>query len=200
MKRLIGYIGMACIVTLLVAVGLVTAIRNVSAHCDTIDGPVVAEARAALETGDVTPVLKWVQAENEAEITTAFKSAMAVRSQGSDAQKLADRYFFETLIRLHREGEGAPYTGLKPAGTIEPAVAAADGAIEAGSVDALAQKIGKAAEEAVRERYERLMAARAHKDESVAAGREFVAAYVEYVHFVEGLHNTITQGGAHAHE
>lgn len=191
---------MACIVTLLVAVGLVTEIRNVSAHCDTIDGPVVAEARAALEKGDVTPVLKWVPAENEAEIMTAFKSAMAVRSQGSEAQKLADRYFFETLIRLHREGEGAPYTGLKPAGTIEPAVAAADGAIEAGSVDALAQKIGKAAEEAVRERYERLMAARAHKDESVAAGREFVAAYVEYVHFVEGLHNTIAQGGAHAHE
>jgi len=200
MKALFGYISMACIVTLLVAVGLVTEIRNVSAHCDTIDGPVVAEARAALEKGDVTPVLKWVPAENEAEIMTAFKSAMAVRSQGSEAQKLADRYFFETLIRLHREGEGAPYTGLKPAGTIEPAVAAADGAIEAGSVDALAQKIGKAAEEAVRERYERLMAARAHKDESVAAGREFVAAYVEYVHFVEGLHNTIAQGGAHAHE
>ena len=167
------------------------------AHCDTLDGPVVIEAAAALNKGDVTPVLKWVKKEDEDEIKAVFKKALAVRSKGPEAQEIADRYFLETLIRLHRAGEGAPFTGLKPAGTIEPSVAAADEAIEVGSVDALTKKIGRAAEEAIRERFERVMEAKTHKDESVVAGREYVEAYVVYVHFVEGLHNTITQSGAH---
>ena len=38
------------------------------AHCDTLDGPVVKTARAALEKGDVTPILKWVTNEYETEI------------------------------------------------------------------------------------------------------------------------------------
>jgi hypothetical protein len=167
------------------------------AHCDTLDGPVVIAAKAALEKGDVTPVLKWVKPEHEGEIRAAFKKTLAVRSKGPEAKELADMYFFETLVRVHRAGEGAPYTGLKPAGTVEPPVAAADKAIEAGSVDAFASKIGNAAEESVRRRFTRLMEARKHKDESVEAGRQYVAAYVDYVHFVEGLHNTITGGGAH---
>ena len=35
--------------------------------------------------------------------------------------------------------------------------------------------------------------------DSVEAGREFVAAYVEYVHYVEGLHQA-AQGAGHHHE
>jgi len=167
------------------------------AHCDTLDGPVVIEAVAALKEGDVTPLLKWVNKEHEDEIKAVFKQTLTVRSNGPEAQAIADRHFFETLIRLHRAGEGAPFTGLKPAGTIEPSVAAADKAIEAGSVNVLAEKIGKAAEKAIRERFARLMDAKAHKDESIEAGREYVEAYVVYVHFVEGLHNMITQDGAH---
>jgi hypothetical protein len=167
------------------------------AHCDTLDGPVVIEATAALKKGDVTPVLKWVKKEHEGEIKSVFKQVLAVRSKGPEAQEIADRYFFETLIRLHRAGEGAPFTGLKPAGTIEPSVVAADKAMESGSVEALAKKIGKAAEKAIQERFARLMEAKTHKDESVEAGRKYVEAYVEYVHFIEGLHNFITQGGAH---
>jgi hypothetical protein len=87
------------------------------AHCDTLDGPVVRDARAALEARDVTPVLKWVEAEKEPEVREAFRHALAVRALGPEARTLADRFFFETLVRVHREGEGEPYTGLKPAGT-----------------------------------------------------------------------------------
>jgi len=83
-----------------------------SAHCDTLDGPVVTEGKTALEKGDVTPVLKWVKKEYESEIRTAFEKTLVVRSKGLEASELADMYFFETLVRLHRAGEGAPYTGL----------------------------------------------------------------------------------------
>lgn len=86
------------------------------AHCDTLDGPVVAAARVALDKGDNTPVLKWIRAGQEAEVRTAFEQALVERTKGPEARELADRYFFETLVRVHGAGEGAPYTGLKPAG------------------------------------------------------------------------------------
>lgn len=178
--------------------GLGTALPTAArAHCDTMDGPVVIEARAALKKGDVTPVLKWVQKNNEEEVRTVFKKVLAARRTGPEAVDVADRYFLETLIRLHRAGEGEPFTGLKPAGAIEPAVVAADKAITVGTVDPLGKELGQAAEKAVRERFGRLMNARKHKDESVEAGRAYVAAYVEYVHFVEALHDTVTASGAH---
>lgn len=167
------------------------------AHCDTMDGPVVSEAKSALEKGDVRPVLKWVTKENEDEIKTVFSKVLAVRGTGPEAKEVADRYFLENLIRLHRAAEGEPFTGLRPAGAIEPAVAAADKAIGAGSVDKLAKELGQAAQNAVKERFERLMNAGKHKDESIDAGRKYVAAYVEYVHFVETLHDTIAAGETH---
>ncbi len=170
------------------------------AHCDTLDGPVVTEAKAALEKGDVTPILKWVTKEHEEEIKAAFRKTLAVRAKGPEAKELADMYFFETLVRIHRAGEGAPYTGLKLAGQVEPTVAAADKAVETGNVNELAWKIGQAAEKGVKERFKRLMDAGKHKDESVEAGREYVEAYVVFVHYVEGLHNMIQEGGAHDHE
>jgi hypothetical protein len=172
---------------------------HVMAHCDALNGPVVMEAKTALEKGDVTPVLKWVGRDDEQEIRAAFKRTLAVRSQGPEAKALADRYFFETLVRLHRAGEGEPYTGLKPAGEVAAPIAAADKAIADGSVDDLAQKVGQAAAKSVRQRYERLVAAQKHKDDSVQAGREYVEAYVLFVHHVEGLHNAISGGGAHPH-
>ena len=96
------------------------------AHCDTLDGPVVTLARQALAKGDVTPVLPWVAKEKEAEIRKAFALASAVRGKGEKEKELADMYCFETLVRVHREGEGAPYTGLKPAGLdLGPAIPAA---------------------------------------------------------------------------
>ena len=103
----------------------------VFAHCDTLDGPVVKTARDALNIGDVTPILKWVKKENETEMKDLFKKTLTVRSKGKEAQELADMYFLETLVRLHRAGEGEPYNGLKPAGVVEPAVVEADKALEA---------------------------------------------------------------------
>lgn len=169
------------------------------AHCDALDGPVVTEARAALEKGDVAPVLKWVRATDEAEVRAAFDKTRTVRALGPEAKSLADTYFFETLVRIHRAGEDAPYTGLKPAGQVAPAVAAADKALATGKADPLVKAITEEVAQGIRARFAHVREAKQHKDESVAAGRAYVAAYVEYVHYVEGLHAAIA-GPAHHSE
>jgi hypothetical protein len=184
----------------IVGAGLVLALAPAwaHAHCDTLDGPVVKDARAALEAGDPSRVLRWVAAEKEAEIREAFAQARAVRALGPEAQALADRFFFETLVRVHRAGEGEPYTGLKPAGVeIEPAVAASDAALATGSADALARMVTAAADRGIRERFARAAEAKKHADETVARGREFVAAYVEFMHYAERLHGDAITSPAH---
>jgi hypothetical protein len=170
---------------------------NAKAHCDTLDGPVVETARQALASGDVTPLLKWVSIKDEQLIRTAFKNTMEVRKLGGKAKELADMYFFETLVRIHREGEGASYTGLKAGSEIDPAVALADKALETGSVDKLTGVLTDAAAKGIRERFSRALETKKHADESVSAGREFVEAYVVFTHFVENLHGSVKGGTEH---
>lgn len=172
---------------LFLILGMALAPGRAAAHCDAYDGAVIVAARAALEKAEVTPLLKWVKAETEGEISEAFAQTLKVRGLGPEARELADRYFFETLVRLHRAGEGAPYTGLKPAGQIVPVVAKADQALAQGSVDALVKLILEHTDEGIRERFAHALETAKHADESVAAGREYVAAYVTYVHYVEGI-------------
>lgn len=168
-----------------------------AAHCDALDGPVIIEARVALEKGDITPLLKWVMPEHENEVRQAFAQTLQVRGLGPQAQELADLYFFETLVRVHRAGEGAPYTGIKPAGTIEAPIAKADLALETGSVDELADAISAHVAKEMRSRFAHALELRKRADESVEVGREFVEAYVQYVHFVEGIVAVVH--GEHAH-
>jgi hypothetical protein len=169
------------------------------AHCDTVDGPVVQDARRALAAKDVTPVLKWVSRESEGEIREAFRQALAVRGLGAEARALADRSFFETLVRVHRAGEGAPYTGLAPEGSeVDPAILASDGALEVGSVDALVKLIAADVEGGLRQRFANASGAKAHAGHSVEAGRAFVAAYVEFMHYAERLRRDATTNAAGA--
>ncbi|HXG52816.1 MAG TPA: DUF6448 family protein [candidate division Zixibacteria bacterium] len=177
--------------------GFSSFVPLVLAHCDTLDGPVVQDARKALEAGNVDRALIWVRKPDEAEIREAFNKTLAVRRLGAEARELADRYFFETLVRVHRSGEGEPYTGLKPAGSpVDPGIEAADRAVETGSVDALADRLGREVAETIRSRFSSVMAKKRHKDESVAAGRDYVEAYVAFIHQVEKLHALLA--GAHA--
>lgn len=160
----------------------------VAAHCDSMDGPVVTAARLALEQGKVELVLGWVRTQDEARIRTAFGRTLDVRRAGGEAKALADLWFFETLVRIHREGEGQPYTGLKPAGE-EPAegIAAADQAMKAGTVDRLATKLSEHVADAVRERFATVQALANYDPRDVHAARAYVEAYVEYIHLVEGI-------------
>jgi len=168
------------------------------AHCDTTSGPVIAEARAALEKGDATPILKWIRQDDETEITTAFAKTIAVRAKGSEAKELADRYFLELVVRLHRAGEGEPFTGIKDE-PVEPIVAMADRSLVDGSADEMIRQINAHMAAAIGERFRKALEAKKNKDSSVAAGREFVEAYVAYMHFVEGVHTAITPTGGHGH-
>ncbi len=168
------------------------------AHCDTMNGPIIPEAKAALEKGDVTPILKWVKKENEAEIKHAFAKAVAVRAKGPEAKDLADQYFLETLIRLHRAGEGAPYTGIKDE-PVEPIVALTDEALTKGSADDLIKKMNGFMAEAVKQKFSKVLEAKKAKDSSIEAGREYVEAYVTYTHYVEGIHAAIEAAGGHHH-
>ena len=127
----------------------------VLAHCDGLDGPVVKAAQRALETRNVSLVLIWVQAGDEPEIRAAFEQALVVRVLGPQAEALADRHFFETVVRVHRAGEGAPYTGLKPAGrNLGPAIPAADTALEEGSLSPLLALLTTGLEDGLRRHFE----------------------------------------------
>ncbi len=170
---------------------------NASAHCDTLDGPVVKDARLALEKKDITPILKWVHSADEQKIRDAFQKTLAVRDKGAEAKELADKYFFETLVRIHRAGEGAPYTGLKPGTAVDPAVALADKALETGSVDKLVNVLTSAMAKGIRERFQHTRETLENVDKSTAAGREFVNAYVIFTHYAEGLHTIIKGKGGH---
>ena len=171
------------------------------AHCDTLDGPVVGQARKALDTGNVNLVLGWVQNKDEPEIRSAFQKAVAVRKTGGAAKDLADTYFFETLVRVHRAGEGAPYTGLKPAGEIEPAIAAADKSIETGQLEPVAKLVIDRTKNGLHGQFDAVTAKKKYSPNDVAASRAYVGAYVEYVHYVERLYNAAgNPETAHAQE
>jgi hypothetical protein len=171
-----------------------TTPRDAAAHCDTLDGPVIQDARMAIEAKDITPVLKWVKPKDEKAVRAAFNKVLASKSKTPETVEHA---FFSTLVKIHRAGEGAPFTGLKPAGAVEPAVAEADKALASGSADALVKLITDDISAGIKSRYEHAAATFKHKDESVAQGREFVEAYVAYTHYVERLHQDATVKGAH---
>lgn len=175
-------------------------VRHAAAHCDGLDGPVVTAARKALDTGNVKLVLIWVQKHDEAELSAAFDRALAVRRLGAPARELADTYFFETLVRLHRAGEGAPYTGLKPAGRdLGAAIPAADRAIETADLEPVSALLEREMSAGLTERFHRLLEAKRQATGDVEAGRRYVAEYVTFIHYVERLHQGAV-GPAHGHE
>ncbi len=158
------------------------------AHCDTMDGPVVKAAQRALAERNVNLVLIWVRKEEEAQIKQRFRQTLAVRRLNREARELADNYFFETLVRLHRAGEGEPYTGIQPAGTdLGPVIPLADEAFRAGSAEALLKLFATPARAEIQMRFNDAMAKKSFKENDVEAGREFVKAYVAFLHYVESL-------------
>lgn len=179
--------------------GLLTvfAASGAAAHCDSLDGPVIITAKAALESGRPDGVLAWVQPADEAGIRDVFRRTLEVRKLSPKAAELADTWFFETLVRVHRAGEGAPYTGLKPAGSAEEIVRELDASVEKGDIKELAATIASHAEHSIHEKFERLMELKKTAGQSVERGREYVAAYVSFMHYVEGVKNAVHGGGQH---
>lgn len=146
-------------------------------HCDSMDGPVVTAARKALEAKNVNLILPFVPKEGEVEVIQAFEKAIQLRNDGAVAREVADLYFFEIVVRIHRAGEGAPYTGLKPAGLSEgPVIPIAEKAIETGSPDELVNLLCEVVRKEVLHKFERMMHLKEHADKSVEDAREYVEA------------------------
>lgn len=191
----------ASLATILFTLILVLMIlpRPAMAHCDSMDGPVVTLARKALDTGNINLVLPWVPQDSEPEIRRAFDHSLSVRKLGPEAKDLADTFFFEAIVRVHRASEGAPYTGLKPAGIdLGPAIPAADEALDSGSTEAVEKLLIEAIHKRLREHFHAAMSQKKHAPNDVAAGRRYVQAYVPYVHYVEGLWDA-ANGSAEGH-
>ncbi len=188
--------GLLLSVAVLLALGPVTAAQ---AHCDSRQGPVATAARNALESGDISLILPYVQADAEAELTAAFERALAVRSLGGDAQTLADEYFQETAVRLHRQGEGASYTGLTDEETPE-VITVADQAMAAGSIDSLLSHLDGLTREGIAERYAAVVEAREHAqaEGTVEAHRERVEAELGFELYVYGVYEALSGATAHA--
>jgi hypothetical protein len=181
-----------------IAILLILAAPAVFAHCDWINGPVVADARTALAKADVTPALKWVAAADEAEIRRAFDRTMAARAGSAEARDVADQWFFETLVRIHRASENEPYTGLKGAEyKPEAGIEMADHALEHNSLAEVEKSLTTAIRSELQKRFSAAMEAKKHADESVEAGRRFVHAYAEFIHYVDGVHRS---AGAEHHD
>lgn len=86
-------------------------------------------------------------------------------------------------------GEGAGYTGLKPAGTIAPPIAAADKSLESGKLEGVAKLVSERMEQGLHRHLEDMMSKKKYNPDNVAAGRAFASAYVEYTHYVERLYD-----------
>jgi hypothetical protein len=167
-------------------------------HCDSLDGPVVKAATRALEQHDVGAVLPYVPEDGEAEVRRAFEQALAVEPLGPAAKALADEWFFENVVRIHRAGEGAPYTGLKPAGLGHgPVVPVAERAIETGSADELVSLLTTRVADEVKVRLERVLHLGAHANGDLRANREHVEAMLGFQVWAHSLHEAV---GAQPHE
>ncbi|WOS65404.1 DUF6448 family protein [Sinorhizobium fredii] len=183
-------------------VGLALSPASARAHRDSADGPVATAAIKALDARNVNLILPFAPAQAEPELGDAFKRALSVREKGPEAKALADRYFIETAVRLHRAGEGAPYSGLKPAGTdFGPAIPAAEKALKIGKSDDLTALMAEQVVHAIEERYSDAKAPRGATMEpttaaDVAKARERVSAELAFIGYVEGIY-LAAKGGVH---
>lgn len=172
-------------------------------HCDSMDGPVVAAAREALEAADVNLVLPFVPAESEAEVRAAYDRVAPLRDTGPQVRETAELWFFETVVRLHRAGEGAPYTGLKPAGlSVGPVIPLAERAIESGSSQQLGDYLTDVLRAELEQRLDAVRHLAAHRARSLEDERRYVEAmlgYQVYSHHLYGAMRAADQHEASAH-
>ena len=159
----------------------------------------------ALDNGNLNPVLAYAPATAEAEIRAAFEKSRKVRGFGAEARTLADQAFMETVIRLHRAGEGAVYTGLKPAGIdYGPVIPAAEHAVETGDLAKLKAVLMEKIEHALNERLAHVRELKkAPLEPKIAAevphSRERVSAELGFITFAENLHQAALGKGAEQH-
>ena len=170
------------------------------AHCDTMDGPTAADGKKALETNNINYALKWILPQYEDELKAIFEKSIKVRTHSPEAEELADRYFLESLVRIHRAGEGEPFEGLKPSGTtIDEKVAAADKCIAVGNLSPLEGLLSSEELSELKVKFENVITLKNYDINDVQAGREYIEAYVSFFKTAEGEEHEETHGHGHRH-
>ena len=167
------------------------------AHCDRVNGPVATDARKALETGNLSHALIWVTDKQADELKSAFEQSLKVYSKGNESQELAERYFMSETVRLHREAEGMPFKGLKPAQPSSKDIQIAEQALASGELAPVTNMLANEIRKKTSELYRKVMETKSKKDNSVEAGRKWVDAYVQYIVYVHKLYQNIQAGPAH---
>lgn len=178
-------------VALIASAFLLSISFTANAHCDSYDGPVIKEAVKALEENNVALLYKWIAKEHEAEITSLFDKTYRLKDGDKEIYAIVEKHFLETLVRLHRETENAPFTGIKEAGQVPRIVQMSDAAVENGDIDFLLSRLNNHINAVVKEKFELMQALAKEKDTTPEKGREYVRAYVDFTHTVLGLHNII---------
>ncbi len=174
----------------LIIIVLLLANNSAMAHCDSMEGPVIKDAKLAIDSKNVNYILKWVPKNEENEIKESFGKTMKVRELSKEAQELADKSFFETLVRIHRAGEGVAYTGIKPVGfPIDEKILAADKAIETNNISGLLKLVPEKKHKELKKKFAHVTSLMNFDVNNVDAGREYVEAYVHFFHFAEAEAN-----------
>jgi len=172
-------------------------VQPAKAHCDRENGPVAVAAKKALKTGDFSKVAIWVGKQQEEELRKKFLHSRKVYQSGDESRQLAKQYFMETAVRLHRQAEGMPYTGLKPAKPAARDIQVAEKALETGNLEPVMQMFSNTMQQEAHKWFEKALKAKANKGKSVEAGREWADLYVKYIVYLHKLYQTIEQGPPH---
>jgi hypothetical protein len=138
------------------------------------------------------------RSQQEQEIVYLFNKTNSLKSGDKEVYDIVKKHFFETLVRLHRETEGAPYTGLKPAGQTKKIIQLSDQTIVDNNIDDLLIKLNKHIEKVIREKYKKVAVLSRTKNISIENGREYVSAYVDYTHTLEALHDILEHDSGNA--
>jgi hypothetical protein len=147
-----------------------------------MDGPVVSAAEMALEMGNVNYILPYVKKEDEKELKYSFEKALSVRELSEDASELADYYFFETSVRLHRKGEGKSYDGIKPSGlNWGPVIRRAEKTIEEEDLTDFLEFMQATIEDELRERFDDVVEKKDYELSDVESAREYIESMLEFV-------------------
>lgn len=175
----------------------VHAPMSAEAHCDRVNGPVANDARKALQSGQLESVAIWVGQEQMAELRDVFEQSLGAYQMGGKAKDVAEQYFMSTAVRLHRQAEGFPFHGLKPAQPLPKDVALAEKALETGNLQPVTGFLASEMQSQTERLFQQVLEKQKNKDKSVETGREWADAYVKYITFVHDLHQNIESGPPH---
>lgn len=160
---------------------------------DAMDGPVISSARRALETNNVLLVLPWVPVASEEELRRSFERTVRERGLGKQIAEFVDMRFFESIVRLHMQGEGRTYGGLRPAGTgTNPVTLRVQSAVEEENPEKLIHFMITALEDQLLIRYREVVAHKGYDETDLTEAREYVRALTELTGYSERLYGTVT--------